>query len=195
MVAATNISKEPGDRSELLIAQDCFQPWAMPATRSLGANLCLLRARSTRPWSRVSCLARAAMSPAARLTSPATRPCWSVRSGRRTERGIARRARTWLAAPSVTTPNSTALAYGTLAGYQILVGDSTAGEGSFSSAKRALSLTDLGARSSATTMVYRDVSEAFWKVGDRARAVTVFNEGRAAGADKWPTDQQSTDSP
>jgi hypothetical protein len=44
-------------------------------------------------------------------------------------------------------------------------------------------------------MVYRDVSEAFWKVGDRARAVTVFNEGRAAGADKWPTDQQSTDSP
>jgi hypothetical protein len=33
-------------------------------------------------------------------------------------------------------------------------------------------------------MVYRDVSEAFWKVGDRARAVAVFNEGRAAGADK-----------
>jgi hypothetical protein len=56
-------------------------------------------------------------------------------------------------------------------------------------------------------MVYRDVSEAFWKVGDRARAVAVFNEGCAAGADKWlfmssaaraadqqPTDQQSTDS-
>jgi hypothetical protein len=34
-------------------------------------------------------------------------------------------------------------------------------------------------------MVYRDVSEAFWKVGDRARAVAIFNEGRAAGADKW----------
>jgi len=34
-------------------------------------------------------------------------------------------------------------------------------------------------------MVYRDVSEAFWNVGDRARAVAVFNEGRAAGADKW----------
>jgi hypothetical protein len=45
-------------------------------------------------------------------------------------------------------------------------------------------LTDLGTRSSATAMVYRDVSEAFWKVGDRARAVAVFNEGRAAGADK-----------
>jgi hypothetical protein len=60
-------------------------------------------------------------------------------------------------------------------------------------------------------MVYRDVSEAFWKVGDRARAVAVFNEGRTAGADMWlymssaaraadqrppdqpPPDQQSTD--
>ena len=100
-----------------------------------------------------------------------------------------------------------ALAYGTLAGYQILDGDRTSGEGSFSSAKEALSLTDLGTRPSATAMVYRDVSEAFWKVGDRARAVAVFNEGRAAGADKWlfmssaaraadqqPPDQQSTDS-
>lgn len=100
-----------------------------------------------------------------------------------------------------------ALAYGTLAGYQILDGDRTSGEGSFSSAKEALSLTDLATRPSATAMVYRDVSEAFWKVGDRARAVDVFNEGRAAGADEWlfmssaaraadrgPTDQQSTDS-
>ena len=78
-----------------------------------------------------------------------------------------------------------ALAYGTLAGYQILDGDSTAGEGSFSSAKGALSLTDPATRSSATAMVYRDVSEAFWKVGDRRRAVAVFNEGRAAGADMW----------
>jgi hypothetical protein len=94
-----------------------------------------------------------------------------------------------------------ALAYGTLAGYQILGGDSTAGERSFGSAKGALSLTDVGIRSSATGMVYRDVSEAFWKVGDRARAVAVFNEGRAAGADKWlfmssaarAADQQSTD--
>ena len=99
-----------------------------------------------------------------------------------------------------------ALAYGTLAGYQILDGDRTAGEGSFISAKGALSLTDVGIRSSATGMVYRDVSEAFWNVGDRARAVAVFNEGRAAGADKWlfmssaaraadhqPTDQKSTE--
>jgi hypothetical protein len=78
-----------------------------------------------------------------------------------------------------------ALAYGTLAGYQILDGDRTAGEASFISAKGALSVTDPGTRSSATAMVYRDVSEAFWKVGDRARAVAVFNEGRAAGADKW----------
>lgn len=110
-----------------------------------------------------------------------------------------------------------ALAYGTLAGYQIMDGDRTAGEGSFRSAKEALSLTDLETRSSATAMVYRDVSEAFWKVGDRARAIDVFKEGRTAGPDKWlfmssaarfadqqpidrhppdqhPPDQQSTDS-
>ena len=78
-----------------------------------------------------------------------------------------------------------ALAYGTLAGYQIMDGDKAAGEGSFISAKGALSLTDSEIRSSATGIVYRDVSEAFWKVGDRARAVAVFNEGRAAGADSW----------
>lgn len=100
-----------------------------------------------------------------------------------------------------------ALAYGTLAGYQILDGDSTAGEESYNSAKGALSLTDLETRPSATAMVYRDVSEAFWKVGDHARAVAVFKEGRAAGADKWlfmssaarvagqqPTHQQTKDS-
>ena len=69
-----------------------------------------------------------------------------------------------------------ALAFGTLAGYQILDGDRTAGEGSFSSAKGTLNVTDPGTRSSATAMVDRDVSEAFWKVGDRARAVAVFNE-------------------
>jgi hypothetical protein len=99
-----------------------------------------------------------------------------------------------------------ALSYGTLAGYQILDGDSTAGEGSFSNAKGALSLTDPRIRSSATAVVYRDVSEAFWKVGDRARAVAVFTEGRAAGADEYlfmssaaraanqqPTDGQSTE--
>ena len=78
-----------------------------------------------------------------------------------------------------------ALAYGTLAGYQIVDGDKAAGEGSFSRAKSALSLTDVATRPSATAMVYRDVSEAYWKVGDRARAVAVFDEGRAAGADSW----------
>jgi hypothetical protein len=78
-----------------------------------------------------------------------------------------------------------ALAYGTLAGYQILDGDKTAGERSFGSAKGALSLTDHENRPSATAMVYRDVSEAFWKTGDRTRAVAVFNEGRAAGGDGW----------
>jgi len=94
-----------------------------------------------------------------------------------------------------------ALAYGTLAGYQIMDGDRTGGEGSFSSAKRALSLTEPENRSSATAMVYRDVSEAFWKIGDQARAVVVFKEGRDAGADKWlfmssaarAADQKSTD--
>jgi hypothetical protein len=78
-----------------------------------------------------------------------------------------------------------ALAYGTLAGYQILDGDKAAGEASFSGAKEALALMDPETRPSATAMVYRDVSEAFWKVGARARAVAVFNEGRAAGADSW----------
>jgi hypothetical protein len=78
-----------------------------------------------------------------------------------------------------------ALAYGTLAGYQILDGDRRAGEESFIGAKGALSLTDVATRPSATAMVYRDVSDALWKVGDRTRAVAVFNEGVAAGADKW----------
>ena len=78
-----------------------------------------------------------------------------------------------------------ALAYGTLAEYQILAGDETAGERSFGSAKAALNWMERGSRPGATAMVYRDVSEAFWKVGDRARAIAVFNEGRAAGADDW----------
>jgi len=93
-----------------------------------------------------------------------------------------------------------ALAYGTLAGYQIMDGDRTAGEESFVSAKGALSLTDPAIRASATAMVYRDVSEAFWKMGDRPRAVAVFKEGSAAGADQYLymssaarfTDQQQT---
>ena len=99
-----------------------------------------------------------------------------------------------------------ALAYGTLAGYQVLDGDSSAAEKSFDNAKWALSLTDPETKASATAMVYRDVSEAFWKIGNRARATSVLNEGRAAGADKWlymssaaraaaqqPTNPQPTD--
>ena len=99
-----------------------------------------------------------------------------------------------------------ALAYGALASYQILDRNRAAGEGSFIQAKGALSLTDPAIRASATGMVYRDVSEAFWKAGDQARAIAVFKEGRAAGADQWlfmssaaraadpqPTDRQSTD--
>jgi hypothetical protein len=121
---------------------------------------------------------------------------------------VARFARPDQCSPATTLNCGTlALAYGTLAGYQILGGDRTAGEGSFSGAKQALSLTDRETRASATGMVYRDVSEAFWKAGDRARAIDVFNEGRTAGADEWlftssaaraaadqrPTDQRPTD--
>lgn len=78
-----------------------------------------------------------------------------------------------------------ALAYGSLAGYQILDGDLAAGERSFRNAKQALSQTASENRSSATAMVYRDVSEAYWKVGDKARAVAVFKEGRDAGGDVY----------
>lgn len=78
-----------------------------------------------------------------------------------------------------------ALAYGSLAEYQILSGDRMAGESSFSRAKEALEWTASINRPSATAMVYRDVSEAYWKTGDRARAIVVFNEGRAAGGDSW----------
>jgi hypothetical protein len=78
-----------------------------------------------------------------------------------------------------------ALTYGSLAGYQIMDGDRAAGESSFGRAKTALSRTDIANRPSATGMVYRDVSEAYWKAGDRARAVAVIKEGRAAGGDEW----------
>jgi hypothetical protein len=95
------------------------------------------------------------------------------------------------------------LAYAALAGYQILDGDRTAGEGSYRSAIGALRQTDPAIRSSAAGIVYRDVSEAFWKSGDRARAVAVFKEGRAAGADQYlfmssaarAVEQQPTDQP
>jgi len=78
-----------------------------------------------------------------------------------------------------------ALAYGSLAEYQILDGDKAGGESSFSSAKHAIGLMEPASRPSAIGMVYRDVSEGYWKVGDRARAVAIFKEGRAAGGDSW----------
>lgn len=78
-----------------------------------------------------------------------------------------------------------ALAYGALASYQILDRDRVSGEGSFIQAKGALSLTDPTIRASATGIVYRDVSEALWKAGDQARAIVVFKEGVAAGADQY----------
>ena len=78
-----------------------------------------------------------------------------------------------------------ALAYSTVAQYQILDGDRRAGERSFQGARRALGMMEPANRPSATGMVYRDVSEAYWKTGDRPRAVAVFNEGRAAGGDVW----------
>ena len=76
-------------------------------------------------------------------------------------------------------------AYGSLAEYQILGGDKRAGERSFSFAKQALEWMDRANRPSAAGIVYRDVSEAFMKVGDTDRAVAVFHEGRAAGGDSW----------
>ena len=96
-----------------------------------------------------------------------------------------------------------ALAYGALASYQILDRDRAAGEGSFIQAKGALSITDPAIKASATGMVYRDVSEAFWTAGDRARAIAIFKEGLAAGGDQYlfmssaarAAEQQPTDQP
>lgn len=78
-----------------------------------------------------------------------------------------------------------ALAYSTVAQYQILDGDWRAGERSFAAAKRTLPMVEPANKPSATAMVYRDVSEAYWKVGNKPRAVAVFNEGREAGGDVW----------
>lgn len=78
-----------------------------------------------------------------------------------------------------------ALAYGTLASYQILDRDRAGGEESFRNARQALRLVDPANKASATAMVYRDVSEAYWKMGDRARAIDVFKDGRNAGADMY----------
>jgi hypothetical protein len=78
-----------------------------------------------------------------------------------------------------------ALAYGSLAEYQILAGDRAGGESSFRSARDAIDLMDPANKPSAIGIVYRDVSEGYWKVGDRERAVEVFRAGRAAGGDGW----------
>ena len=78
-----------------------------------------------------------------------------------------------------------ALAYGSLAQYQIEGGDRAAGEISFSNAKAAMSIMDRDHVPGAAGVVYRDVSEAFWKIGDKARAKAVIEEGRLAGGDTW----------
>ena len=78
-----------------------------------------------------------------------------------------------------------ALAYSSLAEYQIRSGDRAAGERSFDRAKGALQLVAKDNKPSATGMVYRDVSEAYWKAGDKSRAIAVFREGTTRGADEW----------
>lgn len=78
-----------------------------------------------------------------------------------------------------------ALAYSSLAEYQIRSGDRAAGERSFDRAKGALQMVPKDNKPSATGMVYRDVSEAFWKAGDKQRAIAVFREGTSRGADEW----------
>ena len=76
-------------------------------------------------------------------------------------------------------------ALSSLAEYQILSGNVSAGERSFYRAKGTLQLVPKENKPSATGMVYRDVSEAFWTAGDHARAVAVFKEGLAAGGDQY----------
>jgi hypothetical protein len=78
-----------------------------------------------------------------------------------------------------------ALAYGSLASYQILGRDRAGGEESFRDAKAALRLTAPENKASATAIVYRDVSEAYWKIGDKTRAIDVFKDGRSAGGDMY----------
>ncbi|MDB5487617.1 MAG: hypothetical protein JWQ58_1332 [Reyranella sp.] len=78
-----------------------------------------------------------------------------------------------------------ALAYSSLADYQIRSGDTAAGERSFDRAKGALVMVAPANKPSATGIVYRDVSEAFWKAGDKRRAIAVFEEGKRRGGDSW----------
>ena len=78
-----------------------------------------------------------------------------------------------------------ALAYGSLAQYQIAAGDRAAGEISLGNARDAMSIMDRAHLPATAGVVYRDVSEAFWKTGDKARAKAVIEEGRLAGGDTW----------
>jgi len=78
-----------------------------------------------------------------------------------------------------------ALAYGSLAQYQIAAGDRAGAEISFANARSAMSIMDREHLPATAGVVYRDVSEAFWKVGDKARATAVIEEGRLAGGDTW----------
>lgn len=78
-----------------------------------------------------------------------------------------------------------AMAYGSLAQYQIAAGERAAAEVSFSNAKAAMGIMDRAYLPSTAGVVYRDVSEAYWKVGERTRAKAVIEEGRKAGGDTW----------
>ena len=78
-----------------------------------------------------------------------------------------------------------AMAYGSLAQYQIAAGARAAAEISFGNARDAMSIMDREHLPATAGVVYRDVSEAFWKVGDKARAKAVIEEGRLAGGDTW----------
>ena len=78
-----------------------------------------------------------------------------------------------------------AMAYGSLTQYQIAAGDRAGAEVSFANARDAMSIMDREHLPATAGVVYRDVSEAFWKVGDKARAKAVIEEGRLAGGDTW----------
>ena len=105
--------------------------------------------------------------------------------------GLARKEVARFSTPEQCSPAHTincgtlALAYGSLAQYQIAAGDRAAGEISFGNARDAMSLMDRAQLPATAGVVYRDVSEAFWKIGDTARAKAVIEEGRLAGGDTW----------
>ncbi len=56
---------------------------------------------------------------------------------------------------------------------------------SFRNARDAMRLMDPAYLPATAGVVYRDVSEAFWKTGDKVRAKQVIEEGRLAGGDTW----------